>query len=170
MRTQATFRASSASSAQLLSTATRYGAVRWAKAVASGSTFAIAPPICITSTIASGVGRSSASCVSVSIASSVSASRYCDFQNERWPPRGKRPSKPDCTPVNGAGPERSARTVPSSRSGLVCFEPLDRVRAAVDGADDRDRAIVQLRRHVRVGGEGQRDHERGDLVRCACSA
>ena len=57
-----------------------YGADRSANAVSSASTSLIAPPMWNVFTSVIGAGRSCAFAAIVSIASSLSSSRYCDFQ------------------------------------------------------------------------------------------
>ena len=122
-RTQAMFASSSPSSVHMPSIETMYGAVRVAKAVSSTPTSAIAPPMGNVFTSVSGAGRSWALAAIVSIASSLSSSRYWDFQYARSVSRGKSGSNPVCTPTYGVGPDMSNSGVPSSRSGCISASP-----------------------------------------------
>ena len=102
---------------------TMKGAERSENAVSSGSAAAMAPPMWNTFTSVSGAGRLRARSAITSIAASESSSRYCDFQYARSVLRANSPSKPDCTTVNGVGPDMSNSGVPSWRSGAMTRSP-----------------------------------------------
>ena len=97
--------------------------LRVANAVSSSPTRAIAPPMWNVLTSVSGAGRSLAFAAIVSMAASLSSSRYWDFQYARSSPRGNNGSNPVWTPTNGVGPDMSNSTVPSSRSGAITRMP-----------------------------------------------
>ena len=72
---------------------------------------------------ANGAGRSAARAARARIASSLSSSRYCDFQYARKACRGKNGSNAACTAAYGVGPDMSNSGVPSSRSGWSTSMP-----------------------------------------------